>query len=585
MTPGVGTGQWRLASRVIRLASFVILTSTIATIVVVTVHYRIGEFALQPDRRLLLDGDRRILLGARAFDVLLMLVERQGQLVTKEELLDRVWAGLIVEQNNLQVQISTLRKILGPTAIVTAPGRGYHFTLETSLVEDPDSRPGAVQANLLGQHWLHNSVQIPPIDLSIPDRPSIAVLAFSNLSGNPEHEYFTDGISEDIVTELSRFHELFVVARNSSFIYKGRAVDVRHVSKDLGVRYVVKGSIRMAAGRVRVTAQLIDATTGSHLWAERYDRSVEDIFAVQDEVTESIVRTIAPQIMENETQRILRRHPASLQGYELAVRAYAKVGQAFARGDPALLRDGIESARSALTIDADSALALFALALGQWQRLYLGAGPDGMAISREALDAAQRLIEVDRSSSHGFLCRGLLLANAVGRVGDTGSDPIDEALRSLHIALELNPHNAMNLVSLGFVEAMAGHSEEAIGYASRALRQSPRDPIRFIMYHHLSIATFQLGRYEQSVAYALIGLTEAPAFALLYVDLAASRVALGEIAQARVDMDRARQLWPGWYEYSIEQGNLALRSPELREKTIAHLRVAARFDAELRLGH
>ena len=161
------------------------------------------------------------------------------------------------------------------------------------------------------------------IDLSLPDKPSIAVLPFANLSGDPEQEYFTDGITEDVITELSRFHSLFVIARNSTFTYKGKAVDVRTVAKELGVRYVLEGSIRRAANRIRVTAQLIDALTGNHIWAEKYDRVLEDIFAVQEELTRSIVTAIAPQIQVAEQSKVRRRRPTNLSAYEIAVRAWA----------------------------------------------------------------------------------------------------------------------------------------------------------------------------------------------------------------------------------------------------------------------
>jgi TolB-like protein len=220
-----------------------------------------GRCELQPlERRLLVDGEPAA-LGARAFDVLLALVEQPGALLTKEQLLDRVWPGLVVEENNLAAQVSALRKVLGGEVIATIPGRGYRFSARMDTVT-PALAP-----------------KVGEIDLSLPDKPSIAVLPFSNLSGDPEQGYFTDGVTEDIITELSRFHSLFVIARNSTFSYKHRVVDVRTVATELGVRYVLEGSIRRVGDRIRVTGQLIDALTGNHIWAERYDRVVEDIKA------------------------------------------------------------------------------------------------------------------------------------------------------------------------------------------------------------------------------------------------------------------------------------------------------------------
>ena len=194
--------------------------------------------------------------------------------------------------------------------------------------------------------------------LALPDKPSIAVLPFQNMSGDPEQEYFTDGITEDIITELSRFRSLFVIARNSSFSYKGKSPDIRQVGRELGVRYVLEGSIRKAANRIRVTGQLIDTLSGNHIWAERYDRVLEDVFAVQEELTQSIVRAIAPQISEAEVAKARRRRPDSLSAYEIAVRAHAKAWDALIKSDRRFCDEAIGEARAALAIDPDSTIAL-----------------------------------------------------------------------------------------------------------------------------------------------------------------------------------------------------------------------------------
>ncbi len=217
-------------------------------------------------------------MGARAFDLLVALVERRHRVVTKNELLDVVWPGLVVEENNLQVHISALRKLLGQDAIATIPGRGYQFTLADS---DSTTAP---------------NVGFGEPDLTVPDLPSIAVLPFANMTGQPEQDHFIDGVTEDIITELSRFRSLFVIARNSTFSYKGASADIREIGKQLGVRYVLEGSIRRVADEIRVTGQLIDAQSGNHIWAERYDRVLGDIFALQEDLTRAIVTAIAPQI-------------------------------------------------------------------------------------------------------------------------------------------------------------------------------------------------------------------------------------------------------------------------------------------------
>ena len=196
----------------------------------------------------------------------------------------------------------------------------------------------------------------------LPDKPSIAVLPFPNMSGDPEQEYFTDGITEDIITELSRFHSLFVIARNSSFSYKGKSPDIRQVGRELGVRYVLEGSIRKSSNRIRVTGQLIDTFTGNHIWAERYDRVLEDIFAVQEEVTRAIVAAIAPQIESTEQSKAARRRPDNLSAYEIALRAWAHAWEGSDKADRTLLDQSIREAREALAIDPNSVLALHALA-------------------------------------------------------------------------------------------------------------------------------------------------------------------------------------------------------------------------------
>src|SRR5262245_49127703 len=200
-----------------------------------------------------------------------------------------------------------------------------------------------------------------PVPLTLPDKPSIAVLPFLNMSGDAEQEYFTDGITEDIITELSRFHSLFVIARNSSFSYKGKSPDVRQVGRDLGVRYVLEGSIRRSSNQIRVTAQLIDTMTGSHIWAERYDRVLEDIFAVQEEVTRAIVAAIAPQVEATEQLKVARRRPSNLSAYEIAIQAWAHAWDGRDKADRTLLEQSIREAKEALAIDPNCVRALHAL--------------------------------------------------------------------------------------------------------------------------------------------------------------------------------------------------------------------------------
>src|SRR5918995_5982409 len=406
-----------------------------------------------------------------------------------------------------------------------------------------------------------------PAPLPLPDKPSIAVLPFANMSGDPEQEYFTDGITEDIITELSRFHELFVIARNSSFTYKGRAVDVRVVAGELGVRYVLEGSIRKAVNRVRVTGQLIDAVSGNHIWAERYDRVLEDVFAVQEELTRSIVRAIAPQILDAEAEKIHRRRPEDLNAYEIAVRANAKANEAWLKSDAGLRDGAIADAAAALAIDPRSATALTALAFAQWQHLAFATAADRAAAWREGMDAAERAIEIDRSRAFAHSMKGLLLAFSVDR------DRIDEALACARHSYELNPHSMQAVTALSFIEIVWGEPESAIEHLLEALRLSPRDPQRPIVFLNLAMASGCAGRYADGIDYARLGLHEAPGFAPLHAHLAVNYVGLGDFAKARAAVEESTRIAPGQVERSL--AGFMFRKPEHQRRGTTFLRIAA----------
>ena len=243
--------------------------------------YRFGRFLLQPAaQRLLVDG-KAATLGPRAFDLLVALVERAGQLVSKAELLDRVWPGLVVEENNLQVQVSALRKILGPDAIATIPGRGYRFTLQPEPAGSPQHAP---------------AVATPPAP-SDAEAPSIAVLPFVNISDDAANEYFADGLSEELLNVLSKIRGLRVASRTSAFSFKGVPVDIPTAARKLNVATILEGSVRKAGSRVRITAQLVHVATDSHLWSQTYDRELEDIFAVQDDIAHAVVTEMRGALM------------------------------------------------------------------------------------------------------------------------------------------------------------------------------------------------------------------------------------------------------------------------------------------------
>ena len=413
------------------------------------------------------------------------------------------------------------------------------------------------------------------IDLSLPDKPSIAVLAFSNLSGDPEQEYFTDGITEDIITALSRFHSLFVVARNSTFTYKGKATDIRTVARELGVRYVVEGSIRRAGNRVRVTAQLIDALSGNHLWAEHYDRVPEDIFVMQDEITQSIVATIAPEIASAERSKARRRRPTSLSAYEMAVRAWADSAAAQKNTDKLLRAQAIREAEEALAIDSASTLALNAFANAKYQDVFFRNTAEPEIAWKEGMNAAQRAIELDPSDSLAYTIKGLLLRQPTQGTDDAvHADREVEALRDLRYAHDLNPNDAYSLVALGFFEAACGNPARGIEYLSRSLRNNPRDPLRFRAFSALSVAHFLAKDYVNGIKWGLNAASEAPNLFNVQFFLALNYVGSGEHAKAKAALETARGLAPEYIQSRLD-GFTAFRDPEYRKRVTTFTRVAA----------
>ena len=302
-------------------------------------HYLFDVFSLDTDRRELRRQDELLSIEPKAFDLLVYLIANRERVVSKDDLIAAMWGGRIVSETALTTCINAVRRAIGDSGktqerIRTFPRKGVRFVGDVRQNRNSE-REGA------GQTFQDASGPA----LALPEKPSIAVLPFVNRSGDPEQEYFADGISEDIITELSRFRSLFVIARNSSFSYKGKSPDVRQVGRELGVRYVLDGSIRKSTNRIRVTGQLIDTLTGNHIWAERYDRVLEDIFAVQEEVTRAIVAAIEPQIEATEQLKATRRRPGNLSAYEIALRAWALAWEGQDKADRTLFDQSIREAK------------------------------------------------------------------------------------------------------------------------------------------------------------------------------------------------------------------------------------------------
>ena len=406
------------------------------------------------------------------------------------------------------------------------------------------------------------------IDLSLPDKPSIAVLPFTNMSGDPEQEYFTDGVTEDIITELSRFKSLFVIARNSSFSYKGKSPDIRQVGRELGVRYVLEGSIRKSANRIRVTGQLIDALTGNHIWAEKYDRVLEDVFEVQEEVTQAIVAAIAPQIEASEQTRAARRRPGNLSAYELAVRAWAHAAGAGMEADGASCNLAIREAKEALAIDLESTLALMALAWGQVILLFLQLAPDPAQTLGEVRWAALRAVESDRSNA----CA--LALKAVTVLLSLDYDQYPQALSDGYRAHEINPNDTFVLLMLVALEAYGGEPEQAIDHGMLFLRLNPRDTRLNLLYNALAGASIAAKRYDDAVRWAARAIHDMPGMPMPYLSLVVGYVGMGRIDEAKAAFARLRQIAPLFAQSRLD-GPTTQGRAEDRQRVQTFARIAA----------
>jgi TolB-like protein/Tfp pilus assembly protein PilF len=394
------------------------------------------------------------------------------------------------------------------------PGRGYRFV---GLQPPPPAAKDEADS---------------PQSLSLPDRPSIAVLPFANLSDDPAQEYFADGMVEDIITALSRMRWLFVIARNSSFTYKGRVVDVKQVGRELGVRYVLEGSVRKAANRVRITGQLIDTATGAHLWADRFDGKLKDIFDLQDEVTASVVSAIAPKLEQAEIARSKQKPTESLDSYDYFLRGLASVYQ--------WTREGIDEALKlfyrAIELDPN-----FATAHGMAAWCYIWRQANGWTTERkqevaETTRLARRVAESGKDDAVALAYGGLALAYVAGDL-EGGAALIDRAL-------VLNPNLTAAWYASGWVKDFLGDTDLAIEHLAKAMRLSPLDPLMFMMQSLTGLAHFVAGRYAEGSRWAAKAVREQPYYIGALRNLAANCALSGRLDEAQEAITQARRLDP-----------------------------------------
>jgi TolB-like protein/DNA-binding winged helix-turn-helix (wHTH) protein len=517
------------------------------------VAFRFGSFTLDLTSGALLAADgREIPLRPKSHALLRFLVENAGRLLPREAIIETLWPDVYVTEDNVTQCIHDIRRALGIEArqiIRTLPRRGYIFTSQVTGVTQWSSplRPT--------DHRDGGEIGIPPVEaydlrpdvtaaaspdlrarnreaLPLPEKPSIAVLAFTNLSGDPEEDYFADGLVEDIIWALSRVRWLFVIARNSSFTYKGRSVDVRQIGRELGVRYVLEGSVRRTEHRVRVAAQLIDASNGVHVWADRFDAASQDIFELQDLVAGSVAGQIEPQVRQTEIERANRRSVHNLDAYDLLLRAIGQIHLHTA----ASINEAVVLLRRALAIEPEYALAAALIAdcrvIMQAQCWHILSDAE---IS-ETIDFARQAVRWGMDDPDA-LCWASLGLSIFANDRPTASNLIDRALL-------LNTNSAHAWSARAWLYCHQGQARAAIEAFERALRLSPLDPMGGYSKGGLALANLALENYEAASDWATQSLSELPRNVSAMRTNAAACAHLCRLDEARYWLEKLLELQP-----------------------------------------
>jgi TolB-like protein len=493
--------------------SFVLRTALATEGKAAALRYSFGKFLLDTGTRELRRDDKLVSVEPKVFDLLSHLIVNRERVVSKDDLIAAVWRGRIVSESAMTTCINAARISIGDSGdtqrlIKTVPRRGIRFIGAVQELQAPAH--GAIADTL--------PKQLRPA-LPLPDKPSIAVLPFQNMSGDPEQEYFADGIVEDITTGLSRSRLLFVIGRSSSFTYKNKPVDVKEVGRELGVRYVVEGSVRRTDKRVRIASQLIDASNGAHIWADKFDSGLEDIFDLQDRITNSVIGAISPRLLQAEFDRVQRKPIENLQAYDYVLRAQACTHKYTAEANA----EGLRYAETAIGLDPGLALphALAANFHCQRKGFPFGLAPDVSATRR----FASRALELDGQDPTVLTLSGWALADIVG--------DLDDGAAYLLRAIDLDPNMVAARIWSGYAQIYLGNPLVAVEQCSLAVRLSPLDPRMFLAHAALAMAYFLEGRYDDSLAYAATAMRLRPNLPSIHRAMIAAQAMLGmhEIAQ------------------------------------------------------
>jgi TolB-like protein len=490
--------------------------------------FSFGDNRLDIDRRELRRAEAPVHLEPQVFDLLVYLVENRDRVVSKDDLIAAVWDGRIVSESTLTSRINAARKAIGDSGkdqkfIRTAPRKGVRFAGAVSTQASERDELSPAIAGSLPAAAQQASFAVPP------ERPAIAVLPFTNMSGDRQQEYFSDGISEDIISALSKLRWFLVIARNASFIYKGKAVHIRQVGQELGVGYVLEGSVRKEGSRVRITAQLNDVVTGSHIWAEHYDRELADVFAVQDEITDAIVAAIEPKLYAAENFHAQRKPPNSMDAWDLVMRALSHFWRV-TRQDNVVAQALLEKA---IAIDPNYGQALGVLATSHSFGAHMGWEDMATAVP-VAERAAQAAIQIDSEDpwAHSAL-GGVYLAMR----------RVEDSLAEFEVALQLNPNFSLAQGFYSLALTYSGRWQEADVAARRALRLSPRDPFSAIYSGVAAYAQFTGRNYDEAIALSRVAIRERPDFvgAFRVITAAAGMAGYADIAASSLQELRRTQ--------------------------------------------